>query len=312
MSRGGSRRGDHRREEFTADGWNVAGGSSAAPRPPAKAGDLTNFGKISKSGTPSTFGPSSVFSKKESKGRDAPPPLSRASSNANMFSMLGDGASEPPTATSSSSRAPSRKPSIDLGPGGIPETAPPSVRKKLALLPRTVAAEDAEGAEPPKEEEEEEETPTTAEPSITEDQANARISEDVKEFWNGRNLDEAVLYFEPLPDQYKYLLVSKFVETALDKKEADVILVADLFSKVADASTCPADAFEKGLLSTVEGVDDLSVDVPKAYSFVARLLKGSKLPQDTIETLASKIIVDGDPLKPPRDKLLGELAKLEG
>ncbi len=92
----------------------------------------------------------------------------------------------------------------------------------------------------------------------------------------------------------------------MDKKEVDVILTASVFAKVADLGLCSEDAFEDGLLATVEIVDDLSIDVPKAYSFVARLLKGCKLPRSTIDSLASKIPVDGS-----TQKLFKEYDQLE-
>lgn len=90
MSRGGSRRGGDRNDfaQPGPDGWAVAGGASGPPRPPPKAGDLSNFGKISK-GQPMTFGPSSVFAGKKGEKRE---PLSRTSSSSNMFSMLSQNA----------------------------------------------------------------------------------------------------------------------------------------------------------------------------------------------------------------------------
>jgi translation initiation factor 4G len=50
MSRGGSRRAGDRNEfsnpqQVGPDGWAVAGSGSGPPRPPPKAGDLSNFGK---------------------------------------------------------------------------------------------------------------------------------------------------------------------------------------------------------------------------------------------------------------------------
>ncbi|KAF8176557.1 armadillo-type protein [Pholiota molesta] len=64
MFRGGSRRdADHGEYlQVGPDGWAVAGGGSSPIRPPPKAGDLSNFGKISKGSAPMTFGPSSIFS----------------------------------------------------------------------------------------------------------------------------------------------------------------------------------------------------------------------------------------------------------
>jgi translation initiation factor 4G len=71
MSRGGSRRGGDRGDhpQVGPDGWTVTG-SSVQVRP-SKAGDLSNFGKISK-GQPMTFGPSSVFAGKKLKSRRSP------------------------------------------------------------------------------------------------------------------------------------------------------------------------------------------------------------------------------------------------
>ncbi len=69
MSPGGSLRGEERGEfpQVGADGWAVAGGTSA-PRPPFKAGDLSTFGQISNKDAPLTFGPeSSIYAGKKHK-----------------------------------------------------------------------------------------------------------------------------------------------------------------------------------------------------------------------------------------------------
>ncbi|KAJ6627614.1 armadillo-type protein [Mycena sp. CBHHK59/15] len=67
------------------DDGAAAGGN--APRPPPKAGDRSNFGKINSTvkGIPMTFGPSGVFSGKKDYKRES---LSRKSLSSNMFSML--------------------------------------------------------------------------------------------------------------------------------------------------------------------------------------------------------------------------------
>ena len=91
MSRGGSRRGGDRSEfnntqQVGPDGWAVAGSGSGPPRPPPKAGDLTNFGKINKT-QPMTFGLSSVFAGKKG-AENKRETISRTNSSQNMFSML--------------------------------------------------------------------------------------------------------------------------------------------------------------------------------------------------------------------------------
>ncbi|KAJ7146972.1 armadillo-type protein [Mycena epipterygia] len=100
------------------NGWNVASGN--APRPPPKAGDLSNFGKIKSTskGLPTTVGPSSVFSGKKDNKREA---ISQTSSSQNMFSML-----------SHTPEAPANTSSKDIA---APEV--PTQRRRLILLPRS-------------------------------------------------------------------------------------------------------------------------------------------------------------------------------
>ncbi|OAX34390.1 hypothetical protein K503DRAFT_868950 [Rhizopogon vinicolor AM-OR11-026] len=122
-SRGGSRRRGERNQEFGPDGWAVSGDSVSRPLPNPKAGDLSQFGKISK-GAPMVMGPSSL--------RESP---SRTSSSSNMSHML--------------SRNPELTPeSVGFDQTGVPEsnssmrnTLDPNaealaLRKKLKLLPR--------------------------------------------------------------------------------------------------------------------------------------------------------------------------------
>jgi translation initiation factor 4G len=141
MSRGGSRRGGDRgggpAGEQQADGWSVAGGST--PRPPPKAGDLSNFGKINKSASV-VMGPSSVWAgKKDAAKRDST--LSRVNSSSNMFMMLGRDAEAMPETGSKPSRPSSRRTSVDLGSWAM-FTEPQ--RKKLQLLPRSKPLEEGE------------------------------------------------------------------------------------------------------------------------------------------------------------------------
>jgi translation initiation factor 4G len=137
MYRGGSRCGGERGGEFSQtrpNGWAVAGGSGPPRRPPPKAGDLSNFGKISKA-TPMTFGPSSMFSGEKDAKRE--PPLSRTSSSQNMF--FGMLSQNPETAAeasaSKSSRHPSRQTNVDFSQTAVPKATPQ--RKRLILQPRS-------------------------------------------------------------------------------------------------------------------------------------------------------------------------------
>ena len=286
MSRGGSRRGGNRdaAEGSHPDGWSVAG-SGAPPRQQPKAGDLSQFGKISKT-TPISFGPASVFSNKKGadpKSRD--PPISRTpSTSSNMFSMLQstDTVVDPPT--SKSSRPPSRKPSVDLAAGASPDPAPQ--RRRLQLLPRSKPVGEESKASTPavsedgSDDEGAEETGALTPAGMSEAEAKAKIEEDTKEFFGIRMLDEAESYFSSLPTEHRYWLVDALVMKSIEMKEPDVALVGDLFVRVREKDLCSPGDFEDGFNGLAEALDDLAVDIPKAWPYFAILLKGSGLDQD--------------------------------
>jgi translation initiation factor 4G len=287
MSRGGSRRGGDRGDfaQVGPDGWAVAG--NGPPRPPPKAGDLSNFGKISKA-TPMTFGPSSVFAGKKEGKRES---LSRTSSSSNMFSML----SQNPEAgadAAKGSHSHSRKTSVDLSNTGVPEA--PAQRKRLILAPRSRPTTEEEAAALKSESENEDEDETPAE-VMTEEQAKKKIAEDSKEFFAVRNLDEAEVYFTNLPAAHHFKLVDKFASTAVELKEPDAQLVADLFARVVSKEMCAPAAFEEGLSPIAEIIDDIAIDAPKAPSLFAIVVKGAGLDEERRTRLASKSM-DSDTL----------------
>ncbi|KAG1846588.1 ARM repeat-containing protein [Suillus subalutaceus] len=265
MSRGGSRRGDSRNQEHRPDGWAVAGGSSV-PRAPPKAGDLSQFGKISKGPAMTmVMGPSGVFAagKKDSKRET----LSRTNSSSNMFHMLSQNpelAAEPSTKPSRSSRL---KPGVDLGHAGIPEST--VQRRKLQLLPRSVLAS-GENATTLSEEE-----PESALTAMSEADVKKKIDEDVKEFFAVRNLQEAEVYFTNLPDEHRFRLVDKLVASALESKEADAKLVGDFFAQATSSGQCTLEVIEEGFMPMAEVLDDTVIDAPKAFDYMAIMLRGA-------------------------------------
>lgn len=265
MSRGGSRRGDNRGDhpQVNPEGWAVAGN---APRAQPKAGDLSNFGKISKA-PPTTFGPGSVFAGKKADKRES---LSRTSSNSNMFSMLQN-------AESGADKAAEAHPQ----------------RKKLALLPRTKPVEQPEAQQ--QSESGSEDDDMTAGSEMDDETAKKKIQEDSKEFFGVRNLDEAEVYFTALPAQYHHQLVEKLVSTAVESKEGDAQLVSELFVRAGSKGLCSAAAFEDGFIPVAEIIDDIAIDAPKALSLFVTIIKGAELDEERRSRLASKSM-DSDKL----------------
>ena len=278
MSRGGSRRGGDRgggpAGEQQADGWSVAGGST--PRPPPKAGDLSNFGKINKSG-PVVMGPSSVWAgKKDAAKRDST--LTRVNSSSNMFMMLGRDGEAMPETGSKSSRPSSRRTSVDLG-SAVGAAEPLSQRKKLQLLPRSKPVEEENKVNGGSPDRSEDEGGDEAQ-AMSEVEANKKIAEDIKEFFAVRNVDESEEYFTKLPSEHHHRLVSKMVSKAVESKEADGKLVADAFARATEKKLCSISAFEEGFLPVAEILDELAIDAPKAFQLMATMMKGAGLDKD--------------------------------
>jgi len=273
MSRGGSRRGGDRgggpAGEQQADGWSVAGGST--PRPPPKAGDLSNFGKINKSG-PVVMGPSSVWAgKKDGAKRDST--LTRVNSSSNMFMMLGRDAEAMPETGSKPSRPSSRRTSVDLG-------TPEPQRRKLQLLPRSKPVEEENKINGGSADHSEDEGGDDVPPAMSEAEADKKIAEDIKELFSVVSIDESEHYFTNLPSEHHHRLVDKMVSKAIESKEADGRLVADAFARAVEKSLCSISAFEEGFLPVAELLDDIAIDAPKAFQIMAIMMKGAGLDKD--------------------------------
>jgi translation initiation factor 4G len=291
----GSRRDtrDYGPPQVGTDGW-----TTPAVRPPPKAGDLSNFGKISKS-TTMQFGPSSVFSKKERRESGS---VTRASSSSNMFAALNSSEATPDAGsvgsrTANSTRPPSRKGSIDLSASSVVDMNPQ--RKRLLLQPRTQnitsdagsVRDDGGSAIGQSEMGDEDAVSATASTSaagaaplgMSLEQAKRKIKEDLKELFMLRQLSEAEGYFSALPAEFRWHLVEELVHRAVDARAIDVQLISDVFDLVASKLLVDEEQFSRGFASDMEYLEDTSTDSPNAYGNVASLLKASKISQAAVE-----------------------------
>ncbi|KAG6895624.1 hypothetical protein C0992_000314 [Termitomyces sp. T32_za158] len=276
-SRGGSRRGGER-DDYPpangadgwangadgwangADGWAVAGGGGGgnAPRPPSKAGDLSNFGKINKN-TSMSFGPSTVFAKKAG-GDGKRESVSSSSSSASMFSMFSH------------------------GDASLAELqAPKPQRKRLVLAPHMKPTTDEVAIKY---------ASLSLSPSVgmTGELAIKKIEEDIKEFLAMRNFDEAEVCLMTLPGVYHFRLVEKLTAHAIEAKEVEAQVLAELFARAVEKELVKPKAFEAGFLSIAEIIDDVAIDVPKAFLYFATVVKSAGLDEEQKVRLASKLL----------------------
>ena len=173
---------------------------------------------------------------------------------------------------------------MDLAAAAPPDPDPQ--RRRLRLLPRSKPLGEESKASTPavsedgSDDEGADETGALTPAGMSEGEIKTRIEEDIKEFFGIRMLDEAESYFSSLPTEHRYWLVDALVMKSIEMKEPDVALVGDLFVRVREKDLCSPGVFEDGFNRLAETLDDLAVDIPKAWPYFAILLRGSGLDQD--------------------------------
>lgn len=298
MSRGGSRRGQQR-DQYGADGFITVGNQPPPPAHQVKAGNLSGFGKgIDRSGTnrPLSVGPQSVFARKNQKSEDGSNPPSRTASSQNIFSLLSNStnpeAAEQAAAQGAGAASGGERPKLNLA-------------KRTKPLPGEEGAEEGDATEGKGAEDAADAAQMSAPSEMSDDEAKRRVDNDIKEFLAIRNIDEGKMAMETLPSIRRAGFVDKITETVLNRKESDVRLVGKLFETARDEGLLDDEMAEGGLKSHMEFLDDIAIDVPAAYTFMAILLVSSGLPRDKIEALADTI--QGEGIKPPKEKLLAKI-----
>ncbi|OAX30979.1 ARM repeat-containing protein [Rhizopogon vinicolor AM-OR11-026] len=217
-----------------------------------------------------------------------PPPKPRAGS-LSQFGKISKGApmvmgpSSMFAGANKGSRPTSWRPSIDLGQAGVPK--PPLQRKKLQLLPRSKPSpeENTPAAS--------EDKPESAATDMSKADAKKRISQDVQEFFAVRSLEEADVYFTNLSPEHHFRLVDKLVASALESKEADAKLVGEFFARAVSNGLCTMEALEEGFMPVAEFLNDIAIDAPKAFDYMAVVLMGAGFDKEPerLQRIASKL-----------------------
>ena len=252
----------------------------------ATPGDLSKFGRVDRSAG-LQFGPSSVFSKCGEKRESAS--VNCVSPSSNMFAMLNSSEATPDAVSVGSRTAtstPSREASIDMNSGTTSPIDGPQPRR-LILQPRSIpmGGEGSLGEDPPSTaaiSDYGEEVGAVA-PSMTLERAKEKITEDVKEFFMLKDLNEGECYFESLPPNFRNGLIETLFHKTIDAKEWEIQLVIGLFGRAAEKGLATENQFEKGFEGDMEFLEDISVDVPQVYMTVAKLMRAAKLSESAVE-----------------------------
>ncbi|GAA6010225.1 hypothetical protein JCM10207_005675 [Rhodosporidiobolus poonsookiae] len=266
LSRPNSRRGQGRGDfvaQVGADGWTTQ------PQRPAKAGDLSAFGRIRDTSAGISLGPTGAFANRNRKPQKEEAP--RPATPSNPFALLsGDGS------------------------GDAEPAAPAPERPRLKLQPRTkpIGGEEEEEKDEEKKDDEEDEDDGAIDPnasSMSRSEAERRAKNSVDEFFSVKNVSEGVASVEALPKEFRGILVSALSEAALTKKADAVNLTKELFGQVVEKGIVAHDAMLAAFEPVFKTLVDTAMDAPSAYQYASILANGSGLSRDEIETLAQKM-----------------------
>ncbi|GAA5898985.1 hypothetical protein JCM6882_004585 [Rhodosporidiobolus microsporus] len=263
LSRPNSRRGQTRGESLVpqtgADGWTTQ------PQRPAKAGDLSGFGRIRDTSAGISLGPTGAFANRNRKQKEE---AARPATPSNPFALLEGGAdgSEPPASTASQ-------------------------RPRLNLQPRTkpIEGEDKEEEEKKDEEDEDDGAIDPNASSMTREEAERRAKNSVDEFYEIKNLSEGVASVEALPKEYRSLLITRITEAALTKKADAVNLTRDLFKQIVAKEVISHDQIVAAFEPVMKTIVDTAIDAPGAYGFAATLMIGAGVTKEETEELKTKM-----------------------
>ncbi|KAG6908061.1 hypothetical protein DXG01_006367 [Tephrocybe rancida] len=220
-------------------------------RPPPNAGHLSNFAKINKI-MATTFGLSNIFSGKkggESKGESA----SSTSLSSDMFSMLTQGTE----------------------PEGESKDPEPE-RKQLVPAPQSRPSTDNVATGKAK-----------FSIEMIKEQAAQKAIEDAIELFATRHFNEAESYFSTLPPVHHSRLVEKLTAHAVEAKESQVQSLVECYARVVDKKLCSPAAFEQGFMPMAKIIDDVKIDVPKAFTYFVTVVKSAGLDKEREARLAA-------------------------
>ncbi|QRW12569.1 mRNA cap guanine-N7 methyltransferase [Ceratobasidium sp. AG-Ba] len=133
-----------------------------------------------------------------------------------------------------------------------------------------------------------------------------KIKENIMVYSYTRNVEEAVASFKGLSVDHRCVFIDKIIGTTLDKGPNFLVFAERLFAAIHEQEICSVEVFERGMLPTIEMADDISIFVPKLYTWLARLMHAAGINRSQIEEMAGRISVYGEPELRPKELLLGE------
>jgi hypothetical protein len=132
----------------------------------------------------------------------------------------------------------------------------------------------------------------------------------LQNYLNEETLERTIIALENLPDEHQHIFVENIVNAALEGGSEAVGLTETLLATAHSQRICAPRVLERGFLPAVEAIADTSIDLPRAYEWLTRLMYASGMTKARVEKMAEKVQVTGEPRLLPKYLLAYEFEKI--
>ncbi|KAI8987139.1 hypothetical protein BDB01DRAFT_849286 [Pilobolus umbonatus] len=118
---------------------------------------------------------------------------------------------------------------------------------------------------------------TPAKPTLSDDIVKRRSKNILEEYFSIRDKKELSECIKEFDNPHYLVLFVEEMMTVLEKKESEILQMIDVAQYLKSEQLLPKEAFMEGFKNFMEGYDDLTIDVPQAPKYVAKLLLAMSL-----------------------------------
>ncbi|KAG8698364.1 hypothetical protein FRC09_007269 [Ceratobasidium sp. 395] len=138
------------------------------------------------------------------------------------------------------------------------------------------------------------------------------VKECIKTCLVTQDIEQATTLFQEIPNNHQHAFIKDCIAAAFQGGSDSVTVIESLFKAARTQGICTPNIFQRGFVPAVESADDTSMNRPRIYEWLARLMHAAELTKARMERLAEGIAVDGKPRLEPKYLLAYEFEKLLG
>ncbi|QRV83947.1 eukaryotic translation initiation factor 4 gamma [Ceratobasidium sp. AG-Ba] len=136
------------------------------------------------------------------------------------------------------------------------------------------------------------------------------MEEDIKICMGKRDVDKALAQLKVLPDRHHPIFVEKCIAIAFDNGTRSFTFFERLFAAAHTQRICASTTFELGFRPAIELADETSLDEPRTYEWLARLMYAAGLTKARVERIGEMIVVREELIMQPKYLLAYEYGKM--